>query len=265
MVSRSPSCFLCVSTPRMRPLSLLGASSLDPLAADLLQELGQGGVIGQINGEASQRLRNRVFRAVGDRRGLPAVEILHDHALQQVVDVVELELHLDLGVVLAPGRSVRRSRRRSLNNTTRFRGRLAPRGSSVARACLKPHTSTAKRNRSDGKTWFRTPRGKGNQPVEELRSGQFYLLDEGRATKVPSVPAESSGSAFDRPIKAPRADAERRRRQAPRLNSPLRRSISKHWPETEENNKIKNRRTDGTSFSGLPRWNRRCRPPLSEC
>ena len=72
----------------------------DPLAADLPQELGQAGVGRQIDGETAQRLGDRVFRAVGDGRGLPAVEILHDHALQQVVDVVEFELHLDFGVIL---------------------------------------------------------------------------------------------------------------------------------------------------------------------
>ena len=63
------------------------------------EELTQRRVRGQVDGEALERLADGVFRAVADRGDLPAAQVLHHHALQEVVDVLGLELHVDLGVV----------------------------------------------------------------------------------------------------------------------------------------------------------------------
>ncbi len=77
---------------------LVGRFDHDALAAKLLQELSHRRVRRQIDGEALQGFGDRVFRGIGDGRDPAAVEILHHHAFQQVVDVAGLEFHLDLGV-----------------------------------------------------------------------------------------------------------------------------------------------------------------------
>ena len=46
----------------------------------------------------AQRPRDRVLAAVADGRDPPAAVVLQDHALEQVVDVLDVELQLDLGV-----------------------------------------------------------------------------------------------------------------------------------------------------------------------
>ena len=53
------------------------------------------------------------LRAVGDGRDLAAAEVLQDHALEQVVDVLDVELQLDLASPVTLPPIARRSRRPS--------------------------------------------------------------------------------------------------------------------------------------------------------
>jgi hypothetical protein len=97
--------FLWCSTPtdraaeraRRLPGRLL-QHHLHLLAAGLVQELGVGGVVGQIDGERLQRFLDRVVAVVGDGRDQPAAEVLHRQALDQVVDVGDGEAQVDAGV-----------------------------------------------------------------------------------------------------------------------------------------------------------------------
>ena len=96
----SPTCFLVGFHAQDHAGDFVGGFEFDLLAADLPEQLRHRRIGGQIDGEAFQRFGDRVFRAVVDGRDLPAVEVLHDHALQEVVDLIDLEFHFHLGVVL---------------------------------------------------------------------------------------------------------------------------------------------------------------------
>ena len=72
---------------------------LDLLAADLREDLAEARVVGQIDREGFQRAVDRVERVVGDG-GDHALLVLEDHALDQVVDVADLEGQVDAGVAL---------------------------------------------------------------------------------------------------------------------------------------------------------------------
>ena len=67
------------------------------LAAEPAEEVAERRVVGEVDGERAEGLRDRVAGGVGDGRS-PAVAIEHDHALEQVVDIVSRELHLDGGI-----------------------------------------------------------------------------------------------------------------------------------------------------------------------
>ena len=188
MVSWSLSLFLRVSTPRMIAAQLVGRFEHDPLAADLLQELGQRGIGRQIDREALQRLGDRVFRAVGDGRDLAAVEILDDHALQQVVDVVGLELHFHLGVVVDLAGVLEESDAGTEQDDPLQGqiGPLRPFGPGGGRAA---HNNTAKQTRR--RDMAKTPQKggwMGDFGCHSFRDApdQFYAFDGGGSGKVPS-------------------------------------------------------------------------------
>jgi len=71
---------------------------LDALAAYLPEQSAQAGVCCQVHGEAFESLGDWVTRVVRHSRYPAAVEILHDHALEQVVDVVHLETQFHMTV-----------------------------------------------------------------------------------------------------------------------------------------------------------------------
>ena len=58
------------------------------------------GILRQVDANVCQRLGERVFAAVADGRDSSAAYVLQDHALEQVVDVLDVELHFDLGVAV---------------------------------------------------------------------------------------------------------------------------------------------------------------------
>jgi len=78
----------------------VGRFDFNPFAAKLRQNLTQRGIAGQIDGEGLECLGDRVAGAVGHRGDTAAPQVLHDHALEQVVDVVDVELQIDSAVPL---------------------------------------------------------------------------------------------------------------------------------------------------------------------
>ena len=90
---------LRVSRPTMVPMILLGASISTFSPRTCPSSWARRGLPFRFDGEAAQPLLQRVVGAVADGGDVPAVEVLHDHALQEVVDVLDLELQFHLGVV----------------------------------------------------------------------------------------------------------------------------------------------------------------------
>jgi len=198
---------------------LVGRVDLDPLAADLAQQLAQRRVGGQIDGEALEGLVDGVLGAVADGRDLPAVEVLHDHALKQVVDAVHLEIHLHGGVALhlagvleepdpgaeqhdplqwqVGGGRFRRAgrRRRGGGRGFLFRGRRDRRCQKHARRRQQPRNPNPTPNTETSHT------GHGTRLLEMATSkddgptppDNSTTLDERRAGRVPPCQAPSSG------------------------------------------------------------------------
>ena len=75
-----------------------GGVELDLLAANLVEQVGERGILREVDAEGRERARERVFAAVADGRDPAAAFVLQDHALEQVVDVLDVEFHFDLGV-----------------------------------------------------------------------------------------------------------------------------------------------------------------------
>ena len=98
MASSLPTLTLRFSTPTIVPVIGGGGVDLDLLAADLPQQVGQRRVRRQVDGERLERLGDRVLAAVVDGGDLAAAEVLQDHALEQVVDVVDVELQIDVAI-----------------------------------------------------------------------------------------------------------------------------------------------------------------------
>ena len=93
------------------------------LAAEPAEEVAERRVVGEVDGERAEGLRDRVAGGVGDGRS-PAIAIEHDHALEQVVDIVGRELHLDGGIAghLARVLEVAHARREQDHRLQRQRG-----------------------------------------------------------------------------------------------------------------------------------------------
>jgi hypothetical protein len=70
------------------------------VAADLLHDLGESGVIVQIDSEAGERLRDRFPAVIAYRRHTAAIEILQNHALEKVVDIRLGKGEIDAGIAL---------------------------------------------------------------------------------------------------------------------------------------------------------------------
>ena len=72
----------------------------DFFAAGLVEDLAEGRIVGQVDGEAAQRLFDGRLAVVVDGGDVAAAEVLQDHALEQVVDVLDGEAEVDAGVAL---------------------------------------------------------------------------------------------------------------------------------------------------------------------
>jgi len=66
----------------------------DAGAAELVEQVAEVRVAGQVYLEALERARDGILRRVGDRADAPAVEVLEHEALEDVVDLVGLEHQL---------------------------------------------------------------------------------------------------------------------------------------------------------------------------
>src|SRR4029079_10074201 len=73
---------------------------LDLLAADLVDDVGERRIVREVDAEGGQGAGERVFAAVADSGDAAAAFVLLDHALEQVVDVLDVEFHLDLGIAI---------------------------------------------------------------------------------------------------------------------------------------------------------------------
>src|SRR5207302_6089193 len=73
---------------------------LQLFAAGLVEDLRQGGVCGEVDGEGLQCLVDGVVAVVGNRADVTAAEVLQDHALEQVVNVLHGEGEVHPGVSL---------------------------------------------------------------------------------------------------------------------------------------------------------------------
>src|SRR5207248_2139742 len=73
---------------------------LDLLAAGLVEDLPEGGVVAQVEGEGAQGPLGRLLAVVADGGQLALAGVLEDQALEQVVDVRGGEGQLDPGVPL---------------------------------------------------------------------------------------------------------------------------------------------------------------------
>ena len=92
------------SMPMIVPLSVPGRPGVvgdqrefDFLAACLVEDLAEGWVGAEVDGEAAQRLLDRLLAVVAQRQHL-AVRVFDHQALDQVVDVGGLKLEVDSGV-----------------------------------------------------------------------------------------------------------------------------------------------------------------------
>ena len=63
----------------------------DARAAQLIEQLRQARVLGDVDLKAPQRLGDRILRRIGDRADLPAVLILEHERLEDVVDLLVLK------------------------------------------------------------------------------------------------------------------------------------------------------------------------------
>ena len=82
------------------------------LAAHLPQQIADRRFAGQIDRKGFQRFGDRIARAVGDGRNSSAPLIFEHHALEQIVDVGDVEFQIDVGVARDFALSARRIRRR---------------------------------------------------------------------------------------------------------------------------------------------------------
>ena len=73
---------------------------LDLFAAGLVEDLAEGRVVGQVDGEGAEGLFDRGLAVVVDGGDVAAAEVLQDHALEQVVDVLDGEAQIDAGIAL---------------------------------------------------------------------------------------------------------------------------------------------------------------------
>ncbi len=80
-----------------------GGGELDSLAANLIENLRQRRIGGQVDGKLAQCFGDRIFGVVGDGRDLSAAAIFEYQAFQQVVDVagVEPQRHGRIAIDLA--------------------------------------------------------------------------------------------------------------------------------------------------------------------
>src|SRR5437660_772421 len=89
-----------VAQPWRKGLTPLESSKLDLLAPGLVEQVGEGRVRCQVQGEAVQGACDGCGGVVGHGRDLAAVEVAQDHRLEQVVDLLGGEGEVDPGVPL---------------------------------------------------------------------------------------------------------------------------------------------------------------------
>ena len=76
------------------------ARVMDFLAARLVEDLAERRITVQVDGEALERLLDRRVAVVRDGADDAAVQVLHDHRLEQIVDVQHWERQVDARVAL---------------------------------------------------------------------------------------------------------------------------------------------------------------------
>ena len=75
----------------------LGGEQLHHLSPHLSQDLSHTGMSRQIYGEALQSSSQRISGGIGHLRDLAAVQVLDHQALEKIVDVFCLEVHIEVG------------------------------------------------------------------------------------------------------------------------------------------------------------------------
>ena len=138
-----------------------GGVEFHPLAAKPAEELAERRVVGEVDGEGAERLRDRIAGGVAHRRRT-AAGIEHHHALEQVVDVGGGELHLHGRLVddRSPVLVVAHARGEEHHALQRQRG-VGGGGGDRREGEGRPETGAEQRGGADGHGG--SPRGIGQQ------------------------------------------------------------------------------------------------------
>ena len=72
-----------------------GRRHLDAFASNLIQQLSQGWIRGQIDAETTKGFHDRIARPVPDYRYVSPAAILHHQTLQHIVDLVDRKSEID--------------------------------------------------------------------------------------------------------------------------------------------------------------------------
>jgi hypothetical protein len=78
----------------------IGSRHFDRFSPNLIQQLSERRITGQVHSEAAQRFHNGIARAIADGGNAPAAGILDDQAFQYIVNLVDCKPQIDMAVSL---------------------------------------------------------------------------------------------------------------------------------------------------------------------